>query len=84
MSSSTPQGEREAWLNLIDPHELDMHMLAVGQAETNAEIVREMFSAVPPGRESSILVHGCGTCQMFDYVGPGVFGTVMDFVFSKR
>jgi hypothetical protein len=75
-SETTPQGEREAWLDIVEPSDLDSHMASVGQAEANAAIVKEMFTYLPLSPKSKLLIHGCGTCQMFDYVDPSVFGDV--------
>jgi ubiquinone/menaquinone biosynthesis C-methylase UbiE len=75
MASATPQGEREGWLNVIDAAELDSHMVSVGQAEANASLVKEMIGRVPLNEESRLLVHGCGTCQMFEYLDLADFGT---------
>ena len=66
--------ERDAWLHIVKPAELDLHMAAVGQAEANGEIVREMFKRFPANAEDRLLVHGCGSCQMFDYLDFQEFG----------
>jgi SAM-dependent methyltransferase len=70
----TPHGEREAWLDVVHPADLDSHMTSVGQAEVNAAIVKEMFVRYPLSGNARLLIHGCGTCQMFDYVDLSVFG----------
>jgi hypothetical protein len=72
----TAQSEREAWLNIIKPAELDAHMSAIGQAETNASLVREMFQRFPLLDGVKLLIHGCGSCQMFDYFTPEEFGKI--------
>jgi len=69
-----PHGEREAWLDVVHPADLDSHMASVGQAEVNAAIVKEMFVRYPLAENAKLLIHGCGTCQMFDYVDLSVFG----------
>jgi SAM-dependent methyltransferase len=80
-SEGTPHGEREAWLEIVEPSDLDSHMASVGQAEANAAIVEEMFTHLPLSLHSKLLIHGCGTCQMFDYFDPSVFGNV-DITFA--
>jgi SAM-dependent methyltransferase len=70
----TPHGEREAWLDVVHPADLDGHMASVGQAEANAAIVKEMFVRHPLAENEKLLIHGCGTCQMFDYVDLSIFG----------
>jgi SAM-dependent methyltransferase len=72
----TTQSERDAWLNIIKPAELDAHMLSIGQAETNASIVQEMFRRFPLLESAKLLVHGCGSCQMFDYLSLENLGKV--------
>ena len=73
--SSTPRGEHEGWLNVIDASDLDAHMVSVGQAQSNAGLVKDMFAHARPAKNSAFLVHGCGTCQMFEYFGLDTFGT---------
>lgn len=70
----TPKGERDAWLNIVEASDLDSHMASVGQAEANAAIVKEMFVRHPLAENGRLLIHGCGTCQMFDYVDLSIFG----------
>ena len=77
----TAQSERDAWLNVVIPAELDAHMAAVGQARTNADIVRRMFRLFPLGSGAKLLVHGCGSCQMFDFIGLPELGPV-EIVFA--
>jgi len=80
-SEGTPHGKREAWLDIVEPSDLDCHMASVGQAEANAAIVKEMFTRFPLSPNSKLLIHGCGTCQMFNYVDPSVFGNI-DITFA--
>jgi hypothetical protein len=77
----TSRSERDAWLNIVKPAELDIHMASVGQAETNAAIVKEMFNRFPLAENARLLVHGCGTCQMLDYIALADFGNV-DITFA--
>ncbi|GEM_PF-3736054 len=68
------KGERRAWLEIVKPKDLDSHMKNVGQAEANATLVRDMLEAYQLDPYSGLLVHGCGTCQMFDYLKPEDLG----------
>lgn len=74
-------GERKGWTELITAEDYDYHMAAIGQAETNSKIVFEMFSEFPLPNNSRLLVAGCGTCQMFDYLEPKKLGKYK-FMFS--
>jgi hypothetical protein len=74
--SADSMSEREAWLNIVKPAELDMHMASIGQAETNAAMVKEMFSRFPLGENARLLIHGCGSCQMFDYLSIPDIGNI--------
>lgn len=65
-------GERKGWMEIISAEDLDTHMAEIGQAEANAHIVRQMFQESPiAGR---ILIPGCGTGQLFDYLTPTDLG----------
>jgi hypothetical protein len=74
-------GEKKGWTEVVTPEDLDIHMAVIGQAESNAKIILEMFSEFPLTDTSKLLVAGCGTCQMFDYFEPQKIGKVQ-FVFS--
>lgn len=74
-------GERKGWTEVITAEDFDYHMATIGQAETNSKIIREMFSEFPLPNNSKLLVAGCGTCQMFDYLEPKKIGTYQ-FIFS--
>ncbi len=71
-----PKGEKEAWLNVVEPHDLDTHMANIEQAQTNAGIIRDFFNRYPLSKGSKLLIHGCGPCQMFDYISPSDIGDV--------
>ena len=62
--------ERKGWLEIIGADDLDSHMAEIGQAEVNADIVKQMFEDYPLAVGSRLVVPGCGTCQMFDYMAP--------------
>lgn len=68
--------EKEAWLHIVKPADLDSHMANIEQAKTNAIIVKELFEKCPLVKGSRLLVHGCGTCQMFDYITPADMGAI--------
>lgn len=70
------QRERDAWLRIVKPNELDSHMASIGQAEANASIVREMLHRFRLADDSKLLVHGCGSCQVFDYIPLSDFGKI--------
>ncbi len=71
-----PKGEKEAWLNIVEPKDFDLHMANIGQAEANASLVREFFEKYPLAEGGKLLIHGCGTCQLFDYLNPHEIGGV--------
>ena len=77
----THEAERRAWLHLVKPGELDAHMASIGQAETNAGIVRDMFRSLPLAEGGKLLVHGCGSCQMLDYLSLSDLGNI-SFTFA--
>lgn len=61
---------REAWTNIIAADELDAHLDDLGQAKVNAEIIKDMISEYHLPDSSKILLPGCGTGQIFDYLSP--------------
>jgi hypothetical protein len=65
--------ERKGWLEVITPEELDKHMANIGQAHVNAGLVKQMFQEYPL-RGTRLLIPGCGTGQMFDYIVPADLG----------
>ena len=69
----SPDHEREAWLHVITPEDIDVLMAGNGQAEANAAHVRALLLAHPLGPNARLLVHGCGTCQVLDYLKPADF-----------
>jgi SAM-dependent methyltransferase len=66
--------ERKGWTEIVTPEDYDKHMAATGEASANSEMVRQMFQDYPL-RGSRLLIPGCGTGQMFDYITPDVFGS---------
>lgn len=62
----------EAWKKHIRAEDYEAHMASVGQAQANAQLVREYFErrTLPAG--ASVLFAGAGTGQMFAYVPPQV------------
>lgn len=59
---------RTAWTHVVKADELDIHLDAIGQAEVNAEIVEKMISDFPLPKGSKLLMPGCGTGQIFNYI----------------
>jgi SAM-dependent methyltransferase len=73
--------EKEAWLSIIEPEDLDVHLANLKQAQANAQIIKDFFKKCPMKEGSKLLIHGCGTCQMFDYIRPSDIGK-MDITFA--
>lgn len=73
--------ERKGWTEIIVPEEIDRYMVGIEQAETNAHLVVEMMDDFPLDNGSSLLVPGCGTGQMFDYIEPEQIGNY-NFTFT--
>ncbi len=73
--------EREGWTKIVTAEDIDYHMDEIGQAETNAHLVAEMFGEFPLDKWSRLLVPGCGTGQMFDYIRPADIGN-LEFTFT--
>lgn len=63
---------RKAWTDVVIADELDAHLDDLGQAKVNAGIVYKMISDFPLPEKSRILMPGCGTGQIFDYLSPGI------------
>jgi len=60
--------ERRGWMEIVTVDDIDEHMLTIGQAVPNAGLVMRMLNDFPLSENSSILVPGAGTGQMFDYI----------------
>ena len=62
---------RYGWTHIVKASDYEQHMAAVGQAEANAYLVRDLVMArgLPSG--SRLLFPGCGPGQMFDFVSGG-------------
>lgn len=73
--------ERKGWTKIVTAEDLDAHMAEIGQADTNAYLVLDMFKEFPVKKGGRILIIGCGTGQLFDYIKPEDFGEV-EFTFS--
>ncbi len=67
-SSRMDINERLGWTKIITPDDLDKHMAEIGQAEANAHLATQMFRDFPLEEKASLLIPGCGTGQMFDYL----------------
>ena len=66
--------ERKGWTEIITAEDLDQHMANIGQAAANAKLVVRMMRESPLKRNGRLLVPGCGTGQMFDFVEPNQIG----------
>jgi SAM-dependent methyltransferase len=68
-----PEGAlRQAWREVVSAQDYDAHMSAIGQAQVNAELVRNLLIRFPPGGPR-LLVAGAGTGQMLDFGGAALF-----------
>jgi len=67
---------RRIWKKVIPANYLDKHMLAIGQAETNAKIIEKFLKDFPLKSKAKILVPGCGTGQLFDYINRDIFENI--------
>ena len=63
-----PPSLRDAWAAVIQAADYDAHMAAIGQAQSNASLVAELFGIEAPPPEAAVLFAGAGTGQMFDYI----------------
>ncbi|UCD20769.1 MAG: class I SAM-dependent methyltransferase [archaeon] len=72
--------EEKLWTGIILGEDLDKHMDNVGQAEINAKFVKDLLKEFP--LETNLLVEGCGTGQMFDYISPSELGKNLNFIFA--
>jgi hypothetical protein len=72
---------KKYWKEIVEPDDLDAHMLEVGQATINAQLIYKMFSEFPLKDGNTLYVPGCGTGQMFDFLKPSELGNVK-FLFS--
>ena len=57
-------------MEVIAPEDYEAHMAAVGQAEANAHLIKDLIELHPLSKDSRLLVAGAGPGQMFDYVSP--------------
>ncbi|MBT3879056.1 MAG: class I SAM-dependent methyltransferase [Candidatus Scalindua sp.] len=64
---------RIAWTEVIVADELDAHLEELGQAKINALLVKQMFDDFTLPDNLKILIPGCGTGQIFDYLSPKEF-----------
>lgn len=61
---------RKAWAEIIAAEDYETHMAAIGQAEANAQLMKDLFDRHPWAPTARLLFAGAGTGQMFDYVSP--------------
>ena len=64
---------RDAWSTLVSAEDYEAHMAAIGQAQANAEHVRDFLALVEPPSGARLLIAGAGPGQMFDHLLPEVF-----------
>lgn len=64
---------REVWIQQVAPDDYETHMAAVGQAQANAHLVRDLFEAAAIPEGSRVAIAGAGTGQLFDYLPAGYF-----------
>lgn len=67
---------RDVWTTALHPEDYEAHMAAIGQAQANAEHVRDFVERCTPPPGARVLIAGAGTGQMFDYVPPSIFADV--------
>jgi len=67
---------RDVWTTALLPEDYEAHMAAIGQAQANAEHVRDFLLHCTPPPGARVLIAGAGTGQMFDYVPPSIFAGV--------
>ena len=75
-------GERRGWMEIITGDDLDSHTAAIGQAEANAEIVKQMLAEHPLSPNSRLLIAGGSTGQLFDYVRPQDLGSNVELLLT--
>ena len=63
---------RDAWSTLVSAEDYEAHMAAIGQAQANAEHVRDFLALVNPPSGARLLIAGAGPGQMFDHLDPCV------------
>lgn len=64
---------RDAWTTLVNAEDYEQHMAAIGQAQANAEHVREFLTLAAPPPGARLLIAGAGPGQMFEHLDPRVF-----------
>jgi len=64
---------KKAWKSTIPADDLDKHMLATKQVQANVKILEKMLNDFPIKEGTNILVPGCGTGQIFDYIDINLF-----------
>jgi SAM-dependent methyltransferase len=69
------QALRHAWTSVVTPEDYDTHMATVGQAQANAQLVRDLLGSFALPARSKVLIAGAGTGQMFDYLPHDTFAS---------
>jgi len=73
--------ERKGWMKIITSEDYDKHMAATGEAAANSKIIKKMFKDYPL-RGKRLLIPGCGTGQMFDYISPKDLGSSIELALT--
>ena len=68
---------REAWSSVIAPEDYELHMANVGQAQANADLMRELVSTQSSKVSRRLLFAGCGPGQFLEVASP-------DYLFPHR
>lgn len=61
---------REAWSSVIAPEDYELHMANVGQAQANAELMRELVCFGSSKVRQRLLIAGCGPAQFLEVAPP--------------
>ncbi|MEO8025103.1 MAG: class I SAM-dependent methyltransferase [Bryobacteraceae bacterium] len=58
------------WKDVIQAEDYELHMAAIGQAQANATLTRELLLALDLPADAGLLIAGAGPGQMFEFVSP--------------
>lgn len=61
---------REAWSSVIAPEDYEIHMANVGQAQANADLMRELVGFGSSKVRQRLLIAGCGPGQFLEVASP--------------
>lgn len=63
---------RDAWTTLVSAEDYEQHMASIGQAQANAEHIRDFLALVAPPPGARLVIAGAGPGQMFEHLDPAV------------